>query len=454
MITNVPFTLHSLPREEAHCDVYSVIRHDAENVEPAFAPELNESKPDSSFEARVYRLDKSVPVKLRKYRLKGIKRLESRTVKSFSLSDGLQLVVYRTGQLDSSSSEPSEQPGNRESLKKDLAIPTKKGSAEAPSQPGKSKLRGGVEASEGKSNIEEVSFGAKEPPVCNAKRARPAKTFRRKISARISQRARRQVNRKERKDAKSSHHTCIKDNSVLWIPLFLYLTRQKDGRLREQIPKNGEEIILQWAGYDAGIARLGRVLLQHAPQYLTTAATLRFLNADEMEEYILTKRQEIISLEKLQRMLPKIEEDYARRSASFDDLQLASYAAKHEWWEDEKKRRAAFQRHLVVQHAVKALPGVIEDGKNTSTSMLSRLEVIRKKEAELKRIDCLMVRKELLDKELGADMKWCESVVPLSTPFGHLERRLNGKTETLGHLRMRKDALENTLQSLLVAVIR
>jgi len=64
------------------------------------------------------------------------------------------------------------------------------------------------------------------------------------------------------------------------------------------------------------------------------------------------------------------------------------------------------------------------------------------------------VRKELLDKELGADMKWCESVVPLSTPFGHLERRLNGKTETLGHLRMRKDALENTLQSLLVAVIR
>jgi hypothetical protein len=459
MIPDGPFKLHSLLREESHCDVYSVTCHDTQDTEPAFAPVVKESNPETSLEARVYHLDKSVPAKLRQYRLKGIKRLESRTAKSLNLEGSLQLVIYKPGQLRDTVPVPTQLKSETTvSLREDLATPTSENHGKA-LQTGKGKgqetnLKGLGEAS----GTEELCASTGIPPIRKAKAARRVKTYRQKLCARVSQSAKRQASRKERREAKNSYH--VKEDYVFWMPLFLYLAYQEDGTLRGEIPEDGRVNLIHWALSETGTARLGRQFLNYVSQYLSTT-TLRFADGDEMEEYVLIKQREIISLEKLQKKLPEVEAVYALRLASFVESESDAELGSDERWKMEKKRAALHQRVMAVQHAAKVLPVVIERGREVRSRILSRLEDVREGEAELEKIDHCMEEMESLDVQLRTAAKWCSSVVPLSSPFAglykrytRLNQRLTSKTEAMDTLWLRKRVLEDNLQPLLVYGIK
>ncbi|KAK1753920.1 hypothetical protein QBC47DRAFT_385205 [Echria macrotheca] len=453
MIPDGPFKLHSLLREESHCDVYSVTCHDTQGTEPAFAPVLKEATPGISLEARLYDLDKSVPAKLKKYRLKGIKRLESRTAKLLKLEGGLQLVIYKTGQLRDAGPVPTQ-------LKSETTVPLTHDRTTPPSENhGKEALQKGKGKGQEKSLKglrkascpEDICASTGIPPIRKAKAARRVKTYRQKLRARVGQSARRQASREERRETKSSYH--ISGDYAFWMLLFLYYAYQEDGTLRGEIPESGRNLIY-WALPEA------RHFLNYVSRYLSTT-TLRFADGDEMEEYLLIKQREIKSLEKLQKKLPKLEAAYTLRLASFVELESDAEPGSDERQEMKKKRMASHQSVVAVQHARKVLPVVIERAMEVRSRILSSFEDVREAEAELEKIDRCVGEMESLDVHLRTAANWCSSVVPLSTPFAGLRKRytllhqrLAMRTEAMATLWIRKKVLDDLLQHLLVCWVK
>ncbi|KAK0639933.1 hypothetical protein B0T16DRAFT_519126 [Cercophora newfieldiana] len=441
-ITHGQFRVQELLREEAHCCVYSVTRYDAKGPESAQATDSKEPEPDHDLEARVYHLDKAIPTKLKRYRLRAIKRLESRAVESTCLEQGsLQLVVYRTGDIDRHEAEKLEERSLGDTKREDPHDPSaEQHEAVASSRPG----------SNGNHKVTKV---AQNDKALKSNGTKPRnKSYRRRLSARVSQRGRRQAQRQKKRDAKSGDGL---GGLNLWMPVLLYLAYEKDGRLREEVTKDGYET-LRWALSEASAPYkgLGQQLLNYISNYLSTK-TLRFANGDELERYIFVKDQEIVSLKRLQRMLPKIEEHYKTRFLAIMRAQM-TYPKKSKQWEViEGRKKTARQCLLVAQHAAMALPPVIERGRETKRKLLMKIRDIREGEAEVQRLSNLIKETESLDGYLANVISWCSIIVPLSTPltelgekFGQLEERLG----TLIELQAVREAVQESLKPLLVEV--
>lgn len=199
MIAGQQFWLWALLREEPHCYVYSV---------SAEGPDIEASEPNPKLEARVYCLDMTIPAKVRRYRLRGIKRLESRTVDSLHLNDGLRLVVYKT--------DSEHQSGIEQSIKDPRGgwqLASYQKDEEGPVRVA-SDLEDLVSEADGKGKEVETASGTHlgkdiaSPESKGAKsRVKPPKTYRHKVSARIKQRTRRQARRQEKRYAEDGDGT-------------------------------------------------------------------------------------------------------------------------------------------------------------------------------------------------------------------------------------------------------
>ena len=366
--------------------------------------------------ARVYRLDtETVPLKVRRHRLRCINRLASRTILEVSVPN-FRIVVYRSSVnseaacLDVSSLQNASDSAFSEELEDNTE-------------------RGGVGLQLGVIEARREASEELEPGVDDA--CHKKKTPYQQESKKVRQRERRQVARRVKRekatltespssteghlDGAGSHAAVSLDDSEnpenFYLLVLLYLAYDEKGQLY------GAERAQTLTG-------MSSTLMGYLRSYLNQEA-LDFTSAGQMQEYLDVKQSEIIFLTRLQSKMGRIDQHYKDQLLIAMREKQARRASSSEPWTAQQEQLIQIAQHQlkVVRHVTNALPGVIRKAKETHRELKLRVAQARQEEEEKERLKDLRSEREAREEKVRALAAWIRSVVPCSTTYRELEER-------------------------------
>jgi hypothetical protein len=384
------YKLEHMLREENHATVYSISSIMASDASP------------DELEARTYVIE-GIPDELRKYRLRNIKRLSSRTVLKVPWN-GLIVVVYKVASM------------KIESYKDGMLV---KIGSEVERQSDKRQQT----KARGKSDLQ------REKDRLRQSERRKNRRKQERLKAGCDE------NRSEAVEQVFQETT--DEEEVLYLLLHLAYNRRPE--LRQQLPLPSR---IQLENY-----------LQKQP--------LQFEDASEMENFMEVKLREVVFLGQQEKRLPNVEK---RRKEEYADLliQQISLPKGSEAYKLMHDRCIMAQGKLrVVQNAQKVLPKVIAGAEKVYRDMKRAVKLVHDLQEEKEQLQALSDDWRRLNRKVAFCEKVSKEVVPGSEPYAHAMSNLQvaeeelrlfnhrGDETTIAMLELSKEQTETLLAGLM-----
>jgi hypothetical protein len=313
----------------------------------------------ANLEARAYKLE-GIPKKLRKYRLKSIKRLLSRTILE-ARRDSVTLVVYERERTNSSGITPQDEI----SLSKEKLQETIKGTI-----------------------LEKKND-----------RQREAARLRQHETRKLKRQKARQMNGTTDPSGGSPSAEGIQaetdDDEVLYVLLHIAYNKRPELRQHTVLPP------------------ASRIVLEN---YLETQP-LKFETALEMEEFAKVKLREVMFFRRQQSKLPdhmKVRKDefekilreqgrLPRDSSEYKSMRIEVTIAQH--------------RMTVIRNVQELLPNIISDANKTYRGFKARVNLLKLKRQKIEEIQSMIIKKEGLNRQIVFLERISKEVMPGSEPY-------------------------------------
>ncbi|KAM7201562.1 hypothetical protein V8F20_004790 [Naviculisporaceae sp. PSN 640] len=192
------------------------------------------------------------------------------------------------------------------------------------------------------------------------KRPRRRKTpFQREFN-KIRQRERRREKRKQKRHEKRSEEGLEDEDQdtvdfpFLWV---LYLAHEKNGQLRKEFPKSVKQWIIpksvkQWID-----GTKGKQAVEEYMRHYDNREGLEFASSQELEDYLVVKRNELVGLRWRLVAVKKTEKHYEDRLQAVDAKLACMRYKSPEWFSTMNEERfQVVHRLAVVRHAAVVLP--------------------------------------------------------------------------------------------------